>query len=123
MQDTIIEGTRRALDFAVQRSAAKFLLCSSGAVYGRQPPEMDFVAEDHAGGPDSLDPASAYAEGKRVAELLCATYSRDNGLETKIARCFAFLGPYLPLGTPISPAGNSLHVMPSPASPSESTGR
>jgi len=102
MLDTIVEGTRHTLDFARHCGAGKFLLCSSGAVYGRQPPELERVAEDYAGGPDCLDPRSAYAEGKRIAELLCATYSRPAGsgetaIECKIARGFAFIGPYLPL--------------------------
>ena len=43
-----------------------------------------------------LDPRSAYGESKRMAELLCAIHAQRNGLECKIARCFAFAGPYLP---------------------------
>lgn len=97
MVDTIIEGTRRTLDFAVHAGAKKFLLASSGAVYGRQPPGMTHIPEDYNGGPDPLDPKSAYGEGKRAAEMLSCLYAERHGLESKIARCFAFVGPYLPL--------------------------
>jgi nucleoside-diphosphate-sugar epimerase len=97
MLDSIVEGTRRVLDFSVAAGARKFLLTSSGAVYGKQPPEVTHVPETYPGAPDCLDPKSAYGEGKRVAELLCAIYHRRHGLETKVARCFAFTGPYLPL--------------------------
>ena len=51
---------------------AKFLLTSSGAVYGRQPPEMTHVPESYVGAPDPLNPTSVYAEGKRASELMCA---------------------------------------------------
>ncbi len=97
MVDTVVTGTRRTLDFARRVGAKKFLLTSSGAVYGRQPPDTVHVSEDYCGGPDPLDPASAYGEGKRLAEHLCALYARCYGMEIKIARGFAFVGPYLPL--------------------------
>jgi dTDP-glucose 4,6-dehydratase len=97
MFDTIVEGTRHTLDFAVQCGAKKLLLTSSGAVYGRQPSDMTHITEDYSGSPDTVDPNSAYGEGKRAAELLCALYSNKHGIETKTARCFAFIGPYLPL--------------------------
>jgi nucleoside-diphosphate-sugar epimerase len=97
MLDTIIAGTRRALDFSVQCSAKKFLLTSSGAVYGRQPPALTGLSEDYEGGPDVSNPQNAYAEGKRISELLCVIHSRQHPCEAKIARCFAFVGPYLPL--------------------------
>lgn len=97
MLDTIVDGTRRTLDFSRNHGTRKFLLTSSGAVYGPQPPEITHIPETFLGGPDTMRPSSVYGEGKRVAELLCAIYHRLYGIETKIARCFAFVGPHLPL--------------------------
>jgi dTDP-glucose 4,6-dehydratase len=97
MLDTIVEGTRHTLDFAVHCKAEKCLLTSSGAIYGRQPADMAHIPEDYMGTPDSLDPRSAYGIGKRTAEQLCALYSKQYGLSLTVARCFAFVGPYLPL--------------------------
>lgn len=97
MLDTIVTGTRRVLDFTALCGAKKFLLTSSGAVYGAQPSGLTHVAEDYVGAPDVSAPRSAYGEGKRISELLCAIYGERHGIETKIARCFAFIGPHLPL--------------------------
>ena len=99
MLDTIVEGTRHTLEFAKHCGTPKFLLTSSGAVYGKQPPDLTHIPEDYVGASDPLDPRSAYGEGKRLAENLCALYAQQYGVQTKIARCFAFVGPYLPLDT------------------------
>jgi dTDP-glucose 4,6-dehydratase len=99
MLDTIIGGTSQVLDFAGRCGVRKLLLTSSGAVYGKQPPELTHIPEDHPGAPDPLLPGSAYGEGKRVSEHLCAVHSLHHGYEAKIARCFAFVGPQLPLDT------------------------
>jgi len=97
MWDTITEGTRHTLEFARHAGTKKFLLTSSGAVYGKQPPEMTHIPEGYTGAPDPTDPNSAYGEGKRAAEMLCTMYAKMYGIQTKIARCFAFVGPHLPL--------------------------
>ena len=97
MFETILEGTRQALAFAHGAGVRKFLFVSSGAVYGRYPRTEQEIAEDDRNGPDPMDPGSAYDEGKRAAELMCALARRADGLETKVARCFAFVGPMVPL--------------------------
>lgn len=97
MFDTIIGGTRRALEFAAACGTRNFLLISSGAVYGPQPVDLSHVPETFLGGPDTLDSHSAYPEGKRAAELDCVLLGRSAGINMKIARCFAFVGPYMKL--------------------------
>lgn len=104
MFETIVHGTRHALDLATDRKA-RFFFLSSGAVYGPQPWEVTHVAEDWHGGPDPCDPVSAYGEGKRAAETLCAIYAKQFGLEVINARIFALLGPLLSLDVHFA-AGN-----------------
>lgn len=108
MADVLVGGTRRMLDFAVQTQASRFLLTSSGAVYGRQPAALSHIPEDYSGGSNPCDVRGVYGEGKRMAEMLCALYQRQHGIKCLIARCFAFVGPYLPLDTHFA-AGNFLN--------------
>jgi dTDP-glucose 4,6-dehydratase len=105
--ETVVDGTRRVLDALRPSGRIPFLFTSSGAVYGRQPPELEFVPEDYTGGPDTLNPRSAYHEAKRLAELLCAVHDERGAIEAKVARLFAFVGPYLPLNRNFA-AGNFL---------------
>ena len=93
---TCLDGTRRVLELARQCEARRFLLVSSGAVYGPLPLGMTHVPETYRGGPDPLLPSSAYGEGKRVSEWLCSQASTED-FEVKIARVFALVGPHLPL--------------------------
>jgi len=93
---TLFQGTQHVLKFAQYCNAQKFLLISSGGVYGKQPSELKNIPESYQGAPDPCDAKSFYGEGKRLAELLGIQFMQQ-GLEVKIARGFTFVGPYLPL--------------------------
>jgi len=93
----IVEGTTNILDLAVATGAHRYLLTSSGGIYGPQPSDLEAIPEDWRGSPPMDEPSTAYSQAKRAAEHLCALYREAHGLETVIARCFAFVGPDLPL--------------------------
>ncbi|MFZ4413440.1 MAG: NAD-dependent epimerase/dehydratase family protein [Bacteroidales bacterium] len=95
--DSCVNGTRCILEFVKQSGANKFLLVSSGAVYGKQPDEISHIPESYNGSPDPMALNVAYGMAKRKSEYLACEYAKRFGFQVKIARCFAFLGPYLPL--------------------------
>ncbi|OGT56662.1 MAG: epimerase [Gammaproteobacteria bacterium RIFCSPHIGHO2_12_FULL_42_10] len=97
MLDSIIQGTKQTLEFAKRCGAKRFLLTSSGAVYGKQPYNISHLPEDHPCQILTTHPAAAYSIGKCAAEQMSCQYGVQNGFEVKIARCFAFIGPHLPL--------------------------
>ncbi len=92
MYSVVVHGTQHALDVARQCGASRFLLTSSGAVYGPQPPEMSHIPESYVG-----TPVTAYGQGKAIAEQMINHYADRFGFQSHIARCFAFVGPYLNL--------------------------
>lgn len=83
MISVILDGVRHVADFARAIDCKKILFTSSGAVYG---PRISPASED-----DVCNPATAYGKGKLAAEQMLV----DSGLDVKIARCFAFVGPHL----------------------------
>ncbi len=105
MIDTVVDGMRAVIERAESWGRVRMLFTSSGAVYGRQPPELSHVPEDFTGAPDPLAPANAYHEAKRLAELLGAISTAAERLDVVNGRLFAFLGPYLPLDAHFA-AGN-----------------
>jgi nucleoside-diphosphate-sugar epimerase len=97
LAESILEGTRHTLKFALQTKAKRLLFTSTGAVYGRNITGLTHIPEDFPGAPDPLALVSSYDEAKRMSEHLCVAYSDQTQLQCSIARCFAFVGPHLPL--------------------------
>ena len=103
--DVAVTGTRRVLDLAAASGASRFLVISSGAVYGKQPPTLARIPEDFPGAAGTLDAESPYARGKQAAERLGCAHASVSGITVTIARIFALVGPNLPLEGPFA-AGN-----------------
>lgn len=87
MRSIILEGTKRALEYSAFCGAGRFLFISSGAVYGVQPSEVERLTEEFP-----CQPVTEYGKAKLEAEKLCA----QSGQNVVIARCFSFIGRYLP---------------------------
>jgi nucleoside-diphosphate-sugar epimerase len=87
---SIVDGTRRVLEFAEATGGGRLLYTSSGAIYGRGITDVARISEIHSCAPVAAD---SYDQAKRSAEQLCM----DAPIDTVIARCFAFVGPHLPL--------------------------
>lgn len=95
--DTIVNGTRRVLEFSRSAGVQRVLLLSSGAVYGSQPGHIEAISEDYPGACATTDRRAAYGQGKRVAEQLGTIFHTDLALDVVIGRLFAFVGPGMPL--------------------------
>jgi nucleoside-diphosphate-sugar epimerase len=77
---------------------SKILYCSSGAVYGKQPLNIEKLDEDFPFLQNLSDLSiekQNYCLGKRFAEKEIINLGKS-GLSVSIARCFAFSGKYLP---------------------------
>jgi len=96
------ENTERGVSNYI-RLAKKFhknsriVYCSSGAVYGNQPIDVLNITEDFPFQDLEKMPVlkKNYALSKRNAEKLISDLGNE-GLNVSIARCFAFIGKYLP---------------------------
>lgn len=76
---------------------SKIVYCSSGAVYGKQPENINNIKEDFPflDVNDLNEVKRDYALSKRNAESQIKEFGAS-GYNVSIARCFAFYGKYLP---------------------------
>lgn len=91
----IINGTQNICEFAKKTKCKKILIVSSGAVYGTQPDDMEFIDEEYFREVPIYDSKNAYATGKRASEIIARNILRDSETDFSIARGFAFSGKYL----------------------------
>jgi nucleoside-diphosphate-sugar epimerase len=89
----ILHPMPKVLGFAALRGVQQMLFTSSGAVYGPQPSEISHIPEGYEG----AVPRTDYGQAKHFAEGICFGHAQFTGLSIRIARCFAFVGPHLPL--------------------------
>lgn len=77
--------------------SSKVVYCSSGAVYGQQDPLVyDLSEDDDVGQIKKMDLVKQdYAAAKRDGERFILDLG-SSGCNVSIARCFSFIGPYLP---------------------------
>lgn len=97
-QANIIAATVNYQNLASQfHRGSKIVYASSGAVYGQQDSDQLNLSETDILRPISSLPEGKqnYAAAKRDSEEVIESMGK-NGLSVSIARCFAFIGPFLP---------------------------
>lgn len=87
-----ILGTDTLLKYGVQYGSEGFLFLSSGEIYGERETE-DGVDETFCGYTDYSSARSCYPVSKMAAETLCASYTKQYGLRTNVARLCHVYGP------------------------------
>lgn len=80
-----ILGTMELLERA-RGTGARFILFSTGEIYGEKPELLGGFDEHTFGALDPMTPRACYPEGKRAAEALCAAYHSQYGVDALAAR-------------------------------------
>jgi len=92
---TLFNGAKNIMEIAIASNIPKILFTSSGVVYGSS--SKDMKDEDDVSHSLGLEKRNGLAKGKILAEDIISNLSLENNINFKIARCFSFVGPYLPL--------------------------
>ena len=92
---TLSNGAKNIMEIAVRNNVSKVLFTSSGVVYGSS--SKDMKNENDISHSLDLEKRNGLAKGKILAEDIISNMSIENNINFKIARCFSFVGPYLPL--------------------------
>lgn len=84
MQANIL-GTMNLLEL-IRQSSGRFILFSTGEIYGEKPELTEGFDEHSFGSVDPMSPRACYPESKRTAETLCAAYAQQYGVDALAAR-------------------------------------
>ena len=88
-----LTGTVKALEYAKNCESKSTLLVSSLKVYGQVHDGSKTLKEENVGYLDHTSYKNCYAQGKRAAETLGASYHKQYGMSVKIARPRYIYGP------------------------------
>jgi nucleoside-diphosphate-sugar epimerase len=88
-----ILGTKYLLDYGREHGTKRMLYISSGEVYGQGDLSLEAFEETYAGYVDPTSARSCYPNGKRTAETLCVSYTKQFGIDTVIVRPSHTYGP------------------------------
>ncbi len=86
-------GAMNLLEYGLRHGIRRFLMVSSGEVYGQPAQNMAFFPEEYSGYVDPSRHRSCYPSAMRAAETLCAAYLAQYGLDTVVARPCHIYGP------------------------------
>lgn len=86
-------GTANTLLFASEKKVRGYLFVSSREIYGEPTGSDVFTEYGMLGQVNPLVPRNGYAEGKKAAENMCASFKEEYGLNTKIVRLAHTYGP------------------------------
>lgn len=90
--NTSVNGTMNMLEFARDKGVEAFVFLSTMEVYGN-PQKGHKVTENEGGSFDSAVVRNCYPLSKQTCESLCAAYTSEYGVHTRVLRLTQTFGP------------------------------
>lgn len=90
---TNIFGSYYLLQKASENEGCRFVLVSSGDIYGDNQSSKEYLSERDCGYIDCNTLRAGYIEGKRASEALCNAFKEEKGVDFVTARLCRIYGP------------------------------
>ena len=94
--DIAYKGTQNMLSLAREKKIKSMVYLSSMEAFGITDPANPRIREEDLGYIDVTNVRSSYSEGKRICELMCASYAHEYGVPVKAARLAQTFGAGVP---------------------------